>query len=77
MFLAPSALGIAILGIVVGTNGRALREHGPTNDKWVVTCFIVAALLFLGWLACIVRVWTTRGRDDEPIPPAKTILRPR
>jgi hypothetical protein len=76
VLLAPAALGIAILGLVVGARGAGLREHGPTHDGWMVTCFVAASLLFVGWLACIVRVWMTRERDQEPIPRAKTIVRP-
>lgn len=83
VFLAPVALGIAIVGLRVGlSNVSLLSEHGPTDDHgpthggWVLTCFVAAGLLFIWWVVCIVRVWATRERDDEPIPQAKTIERP-
>ena len=75
VFLAPVALGITIAGLVVGVEGNGLREHGPTNDGWMATCFVAGGLVFIWWLACIVRVWTTRERDEEPIPRAKTLKR--
>jgi hypothetical protein len=75
VFLAPVALGLAIVGLVVGATGHGLREHGPTHDGWMATCFVAAGLVLVWWLACIVRVWTTRERDGEPIPRAKAIER--
>ena len=75
VFLAPIALGIAIVGLVIGAEGNGLREHGPTHDGWMATCFVAATLVFVWWLACIVRVWSTRERDDERIPRAKAIER--
>ena len=71
VFLAPVALGLAIVGLVVGIEGQGLREHNPTHTGWMATCFVAAGLVFIWWVACIVRVWTTRERDDEPIPRAK------
>jgi hypothetical protein len=82
VFLAPVALGMAIVGFRVALSNVSLLgehgptdEHGPTHGGWVLTCFVAAGLLFVWWVACIVRVWTTRARDDEPIPQAKTIER--
>jgi hypothetical protein len=76
VLLAPAALGLAMVGLVVGVDGRGLREHAPSRDGWMLACFAGAALLFVCWLACIVRAWMTL-RADQPIPRAKTIVRPR
>jgi len=78
VFLAPLALGVVILGVVVTASGSGLREHGPTpaRDTWMMmACLVVAGLLFIWWIACIVRVWMTRERDHESIPRAKTVER--
>ena len=77
--LAPLSLGAALGGVVLAGSGMAVG-HEPAQPQpvgWITTCFFIAGLLFVWWIACIVIVWRRVRREgmDEPIPRATIVDR--